>query len=321
MVRAWVMCICSAPFCVLGLPHAWGQNYPNKPVRIVAAAAGGGTDFAARQMAPALTANLGQQIIIENRGGSVTIPAELVAKSPADGYTLLLYGSALWLMPFLRDDVRYDPLRDFSPITLTGTQCTILVVHPSLPVKSVKELIALAKAHPGALNYSSAQPATPSHMAAELFKSMAGVNIVHIGYQGTAPALIDVVSGQVQLMFSIPSAGMPLVKSGKLRALAVTSAQRSALAPELPTVAASGVPGYEAGVTNAIFAPAKTPAAIISRLNQEFGRVLNQPAMKEKLLSAGIEVVTGTPEQLTAAVKAEMTVLGKVIKDAGIRDQ
>ena len=221
----------------------------------------------------------------------------------------------------MRDNVAWDGIRDFAPIIFATTEPNILVVHPLLPVKSVKELIALAKARPGALNYASIATGGPSHLAAELFKSMAGVNIVRIPYKGASPAAMDLVSGQVQLSFAAAASVAAPVKSGRLRALAITILQPSALFPGVPTVAASGLPGYEAGTVTGMFAPAKTPAAIINRLNREMAQALNRPEVKEKFSGAGQEIVGGSPDQFAAAIKADATRMGKVIKDAGIRDE
>jgi tripartite-type tricarboxylate transporter receptor subunit TctC len=303
--------------CATGFASA--QIYPGKPVRMVATEAGGASDLAARLVAQGLTRNFGQQVIVDNRGGSIIIPAQFVAKAPPDGYTLLFFTDSIWVLPFLQDNVPVDPLRDFSPIILVGSAPTLVVVHPSLPVTSVQELIALVKAKPGVLNYSSGAGGGVNHLAPELFKAMAGVNITRIPYKGAAPALNSVVAGESQLMFTPVSSGMPHVKSGKLRALAVTSAQPTSLAPGLPTVSASGVPGYEAALLLTVMAPAKTPAALINRLNAEVGRVINEPEVKEKFLASGFEIIGSTPEQLAAIMKTNIAKWGKVIKDAGIR--
>ena len=296
----------------------FGQGYPNKPVRIVTTEPGGGGDFAARLIAPGLTSNLGQQVIADPRGGGV-IAIEMVIKAPPDGHTLLLYGSNLWLLPFMRSHVPYDPVTDFATVTLATKAPNILVVHPSLPVKSVGELIALAKARPGELNYGTSGIGNSVHVAGELFKAMAGVNIVCIPYKGTAPVISDLLGGQVQLMFGVAAAVVPHARSGRLRALAVTSAQPSALVPGLPTVAAAGLPGYESVAILSIFAPANTPAMLVNRLNQEIVRVLNQADVKERFLATGVEVIGSTPEQLAATMKSEMARMGKVIRDAGIK--
>ena len=301
---------------VLSAGVVYAQNYPNTFIRIVTTQAGSGNDFTARVIAPAISGGLGQQVIVDNRGA---IAGEVVAKAQPDGYTLLCWGSPLWLAPFLREKVAYDPVKDFAPISLLVTTPNILVVHPSLSVKSVKELIALAKARPGDLNYASPGAGGSVHLAAELFKSMAGVNIVQIGYRGTGQAFTSLISGEVQLMFPNAASVTPHVKSGRLRALAVTSAVPSALAPGLPTVTASGVPGYESLARFGMFAPAKTPEAVVRRLNQEIVRALNMADVKQKLFNSGAEVVGSSPEEFGTTIKSEMARLGKVIKDAGIR--
>ena len=293
------------------------QDYPNKPIRILTSQSGSPSDFLARLLAQGISGPLGQSVIVDNRVGIVA--TENVAKAPADGYTLLFYGPVVWLLPYLRDHVAWDPEKDFSAVTLATQAPNLLVVHPSLPVKSVRELIALAKARPGELNYGSGLTGSSNHMAAELFKSMAGVNIVRVPYSGPAAAFTAVIGGQLQLMFPDAGSASPHVKSGRIRALAISTAEPSALGPGLPTLAASGVPGYESGIISAMFAPAKTPAAIINRLNQEIAKVLNKPEVKERLFNSGVEVVGSSPEQLAAKMRSEMTRMGKVIKEAGIK--
>jgi len=290
-------------------------------VRIVTAEPGGGNDLASRLIAQGLTASLGQQVIVDNRGGSGLAAGDAVYKAQADGHTLLLYGSNIWLLPFMRDNVPYDPVKDFLPITMPVISPNIIVVHPSVAAGSVKELIALAKSKPGELNYASSGTGAATHLAAELFKAMAGVNIVRVPYRGSGPALNALISGQVQMMVSTTAAGWPHVKSGRLKALAVTTSQPTALAPGLATVATTGLPGYQSATVYGVFAPARTPAAIISRLNDEIVRVLKLPEVKERFFNAGVEIIGSTPEQLAATVKSEMTVLGKLIKDVGIREE
>ena len=300
---------------------ALGQDYPNHPIRIITASPGGAVDLVARLIATKLSASWGQQVIVENRGGSGVIAGDALAKAPADGYTLLFYGAGIWLVPFMRDTSPFDPVRDFAPITLATSSPGAIAVHPSLPVKSVKDLIALAKAKPGQINNASICTGTSSHLAAELFKFMTGTNIVNVAYRGNAEALSAIISGEVQLMFTTVTAILPYSKVGRMRLLAVTSAEPTALAPGVPTVAASGVPGFESSSTLVFFAPAKTPSSILSRLNQETVRILNQVDVKDQLLRAGIQVVASTPEQLAATMKADMGQMGKVIRDAKIRDQ
>jgi tripartite-type tricarboxylate transporter receptor subunit TctC len=300
----------------LGSVAVHSQTYPGKPVRIVTAEPGGGADFLARLLAQGLTPELGQQIIVDNRPSGV-IPVEVVAQAPADGYMLLFYSNGMWTLPLIQN-VSYDPIRDFIPITLAGRAPNILVVHPSLPVRSVKELIALAKARPGQLDYGSAGPGSSIQLAADLFKSMAGVNIVAIPYRGGGPAVIALLGGEVQVMFAAAGSVRSHLKSGRLRGLAVTSARPSELFSEYPTIAAT-VPGYESVGTYGLFAPARTPAAIIARLNQDAARALNKAEVKEKLSSSGVEVAWSTPEEFSAMIKSEMTRLAKVLKDTGMR--
>ena len=307
----------SVGLMVLGAGAVFGQNYPNKPIRIVTAAPGSNNDWGARLVAQELTPRVGQQVIVENRPSVINV--ETVANAPPDGYTLLFLGPTVWLLPFLRDDVSWDPLRDFSPITLAVTSPNAVVVHPSLPVKSVKELIALAKARPGELNYGAAALGSTPHLAAELFNALAGVNIVRVPYRGTGPAMIALIAGEVQVQFPGLGSVAAHIKSGKVRALAVTSSQPSALAPGLPTVAASGVPGYESTSILGIFAPAKTPATVINLLNQEIVRVLHKADVKKRFFSSGAQAVGNSPEEFAATIKSEMARWGKVIKDAGIR--
>ena len=299
---------------------ACAQNYPNKPVRIVTAGVGGGSDFAARLIAQGISPGLGQQVIVENRPSGV-IPGETVAKAVPDGYTLLVSSSVLWLEPLLQGHAPYDAVRDFSPVTLAAKSPNILVVHPSLPVRSVKELIALAKAKPGQLNYAAGATGSSDHLAAELFKAMAGVDIVRVSYKTAATRMADLVGGHVQLSFGSGGTVAAQVKAGRLRALAVTSAQPSALLPDLPTVAASGVPGYEAIQILGVFAPAKTPAPLVSRLHREIVQALAHAGLKQKFLNSGVETVGSSPEQFAAVIQSDMAKWGKLVKTAGIRTE
>ena len=301
--------------CFAGAVSA--QTYPAKPVRIVTAEVGGGGDFAARLLASGLTAQFGQQFIVENRGGLLSI--DTVTKARPDGYTVLLIGSTVWIAPLLQK-TNYDPWADLAPVTVVGTSTNILVVHPSLPVKSVKELVALAKARPGDLNYGSGAAGSSSQMATELFKSMAGVNIVQVRYRGNGPAMLAITSGEIQVMMGNVNLVAPHRAANRVRALAVTSAEPSKLAPGLPTVAAT-VPGYESVAKWAVFAPAGTPPAIVTRLNQEAVGVLTRPDTRQKLFSSGVEAVGSTPEELAAGMRLEMARLEKVIKQAGLRTE
>ncbi len=307
----------TVPALIMIAAPAAAQSFPQKPIRILAGEPGGSTDFVARLVAQGISPSLGQPVIVQNHGGS-DLP-QLVARSAPDGYTLLLNGSTVWLLPYLQDNAPYDPVRDFAPITLITSAPQVLVVHPSSPVNSVQELIALAKAKPGSLNFSSSPAGGSSHLAGELFKSMAGVNIVWVPYKGSGPALLALLSGEVQITFATPLSAAPHIKSGKLRALAVTSPEPSALSPGLPTVATSGVPGYESRSIQAIWAPARTPAAVVRRLNQEMVRALNHPVTKQRVFDNGSEIVADTPADAVAVIKADMNRMGKVLKAAHIR--
>ncbi len=300
---------------IAGISLVTAQTYPTRPIRIVTTQPGSGADIVSRLLAPEISGRLGQSVIVDNRGGLKAV--ETVAQAPPDGYTLTLSGAVLWLTPFMQDKVSWDPMRDFAPIILADGSPNVLVTPPSLPASNVKELIALAKAKPGALNYAGTTGAS-SHLAGELFKNMAALNIVCILYKGTGPGLNDLIGGQVQMMFAVVASVMPHVKNGRLKALAVASLHPSALTPGLPTVAAS-LPGYESVSIHGMFAPAKTNAAIINRLNQEISVILAKPDTKEKLLNIGLETIGSTPQQLGNTVKSEMVRLGKVIKDADIR--
>ena len=297
---------------------ASGQPYPNRPIRLVTSAVGGSTDFAARLVATGLSASLGQQIIVDNRGGGV-VGIEIAAKAAPDGYTLFYAGSLLWLLPLLQDHVPYDTLRDFVPVSLVVDSPNIVLVHPGVAAKSVKDLIALAKSRPGALNYGSGGAGSSGHLAAELFKAMAGVELTRIPFKGTGPALAAIISGEIQILMGSSGGTTPHIKSGRVRALAITSARRSGLFPDLPTVGESGVPGYEYGQTSGLFAPAKTPAAIVSKLSQETGKVIKTPDLKEKFAAGGGDVEGGTPQEFLAKIKSEIARLGKVIKEARLR--
>jgi tripartite-type tricarboxylate transporter receptor subunit TctC len=294
------------------------QQYPMKPVRLLASGVGGAGDFTARVVALGLTSHLGQQVIVDNRPGGL-VPGEIVAKAQPDGHTLMLVGIVIWLSPFMRDSMPFDPVRDFAPITLAAQVPNVLVVNLALPVKSVQELIALAKEKPGVLNYATSGTGNSNHIAGELFKAMAGVNLVQVNYKGAALALNDVVSGRVEVMFATATAAAPHINAGRLRALAVTTERPSAVLPGLPTVAASGLPGYASESTLGLFAPAATPRAIVTRLNAETLAVLNAAETRNRLLKSGIEVVTSSPAEFAAAIKADMARSGKIIRAAGIR--
>jgi tripartite-type tricarboxylate transporter receptor subunit TctC len=299
----------------LVIGSAAAQEYPIKPIRMHAAAAGG-PDFAARVIAPAISVPLGQQVVVENR--PVIQAVEFVLKAPADGYNLLIVSNPFFVTPLLQE-MRYDPVNDFLPVTLVSREQNILVIHPSLPVKSVKEIIALAKSKPGALNYGSGSTGSSTHFAGELFNFIAGTKIIRIPYKGGGQAVIDLLGGHVQMMFATPASIAPHIKSGRLKALALTGTQRSALLPELPTVAATGLPGYEIVGLDGVFAVAKTPAAIINRLNQEFVRYMRTPEARDKFLAAGTEIQPSTPDELMSAMKSDIAKYGKLIKSVGIK--
>jgi tripartite-type tricarboxylate transporter receptor subunit TctC len=296
------------------------QEFPSKPVRIIASQAGSSGDFVARVIAEGLTRALGQQVIVDNRGGGV-IAGDLVAKSPADGYTLLLYGNTLWLLPLMRKQVPYDPHRDFVPISRAARGVNILVVHPSLPVKSVKDLTALARARPGELNFSSAAPGTMNHLAGELFKYMAKINIVRISYRGSPSAMNAVMTGETQLMFSPAAPALSAIRAGKVRPLAVSTRDRSPKYPDLPTMEEAGLKGFEAVSYHGIFAPARTPEAIVARLNQEIVRVLLRPEIQNRLGGIGVEAAGSTQHEFAAMIREEVDRMGKVIREAGIQER
>ena len=313
-----VVSIFTAALLILCTSVVSGQNFPSKPIRILCGGAGGSNDAIARLIAQGISGPLGQPVVVENRAsGAIAAPA--VAQSPPDGYTLMLVGDLLWLAPLLRDNPPWDPLRDFSPVGMLDGSPNVLVVHPSLPVKTVKELIALAKSRPGELNYGATGVGGLDHIGMELFNSMAGVKIVRITYKGGASAVTGLVSGEVQMRLPSMSTVAAEIKSGRVRALAVAGMKRSALFPELPTMAASGLPGFEIAGIDGLYAAAKTPAAVITRLNQEVVRYLRTSEANEKIMNLGGEVLASSPEEHAAALKSRVTVLGKVIKDAGIK--
>ena len=282
---------------------------------------GGGVDGAARVLSQKLTESLGQQIVIDNRGGSGgVIAAELAAHAAPDGYTIFFAGSGSHaIAPHLYRKLPYDAVKDFSAIIAVGVVPYLLVVHPGVPATSVKELIALAKAHPGTLNYASAGNGSTLHLTGEMFKAMAGVNIVHVPYKGAAPALNDLLSGAVQMTFNPAVVILPHVKTGRLRALGVTSARRTRFAPDLPTIAESGVPGFEATGWYGLMGPRAMPAQIVTRLNEEVERALADRQFVERYAVLGIEPLGGTPEQFGTFIRAELDKWGRVVRESGAR--
>ena len=296
-------------------------NYPSKPIRlIVPFPPGGPNDILGRVVATTLTGQLGQQVVVDNRGGAGgIIGAEIAARSAADGYTLLMSGTAsMAINPGLHKKLPYDPLKDFAPISMLGTAPSLLTVHPSLAVKTVKDLIALAQAKPGKLNFVSAGHGTPPHLAGELFKNMTGVNMVHVPYKGGGPALADLLAGQVELYFAGISSVLPFVKENRLRGIAVTSAKRTAVLPDTPTAAESGLPGFEISNWYAVAAPAAISPAIVKRLNTEIATALAAPELKKRFFELAADPFGSTPEQLAAYNRSEITKWARAIKAAGI---
>ena len=312
----------SAALCAavmgFGAANAIAQTapYPSKVVRIVTSAAGSNNDWGARLVGDAIGPTLGQRVIVDNRGG---LAVDVVAKSPPDGYTILFYGPAAWTQHLFRETT-VDPLRDLAPITMAMISPIILVVHPSLPVKSVKDLIALAKQRPGELNYASGTVGATPFLAGELFKYMAGVNIVRVAYKGTGPSMIGVMSGEAQLMFPGAGSAWHHVEAGRLRALGVASTKPSPLTPGLQPIALT-VPGYEATSNIAFFAPAKTPQPIIDRLYQEIVKAIHKPEVKEILFKGGVEPLGGTPKELGDYVEMDIGRITKMLKATGFKSK
>jgi len=313
--------LCGIAALLLAAPALAQTNYPSKPIRmIVPFPPGGPNDILGRVVASNLSQQLGQQVVVDNRGGAGgIIGAEIAARSAADGYTILLSGTAsMAINPGLHKKLPYDPLKDFAPISMLGTAPSLLTVHPSQPIKTVKDLIALAQAKPGKLNFVSAGHGTPPHLAGELFKNMTGVNMVHVPYKGGGPALADLLAGQVELYFSGISSVLPFVKENRLRGIAVTSAKRTAVLPDTPTVIESGLAGFEVSNWYAVAAPAATSPAIIKRLNSEILSVLTVPELKKRFFELAADPFGSTPEQLAAYNRSEITKWARAIKAAGI---
>ena len=301
---------------------ALAQTYPTKPIRlIVPYPPGGGTDIFARLLGAKLGETLGQQLVIENRAGAAgVLGADAAAKAAPDGYTLVVgQASNLAINPHMMSKLPYDPLKDFAPITLIATSPSLLVVHPSLPARSVKDLVALAKARPGSINYASAGNGSPGHLAAEYFRKVANINLVHIPYKGATPAMLDVIAGQASLYFTSPVAAQPYVKSGRLRQLAVTSAQRFPPLPDVPAIAEAGYRDFDMTSWWGLLAPAGVAKEIIARLHAEAVKALTTAEMKERLAGQGAMVVTGTPEQFAAYIKSEIANWGRIVTVSGAR--
>ena len=312
----------AAMLCIISAAAA-AADYPSRPVRIIIGfPPGGATDLVSRLMAPKYVEIFKQQFIVDNRSGANgVIGSDLAAKAAPDGHTIHLATIGTLVISPAITRVPYDPIKDFAPISQAVALQNIFIVHPTLPAKSLKEMIALAKAKPGALNFATSGQGSPGHLAGELFKSMARVNIVHVPYKGGGPALIDLVAGHVEIFVAVISTAVPQVKAGKARALAVTGGKRAAALPDVPTVAETGIKGYEATNWYGYVAPADTPRPIIERLHKETVAILNMPDVREALLSRGIEAAPSSPAEFAAYIRAESAKWGKVIKQTGIKGE
>lgn len=299
------------------------QTYPSKPIRFIAAfPAGGPSDIVSRALARRMAEVLVQPVVVENRAGAGgNIGAEYVARAAPDGYTVLLGGSYITIAPSLYRKLAYDPEKDFAPIGLIVTNQYVLVVHPSVPAQSVKELVKLAKSRPGRLNYASAGIGSPPHLSAELFKTMAGVDMAHVPYKGATPALADLVGGHIDVYFGGISGALPQVKARKLRALAVTGARRSSQLPEVPTVAEAALPGYEISTWFGLLAPAGTPRDVIVRLNGVITGIVAEADTRSYLIGQGVEPLTSTPDQFAAHIRREIPKFARIVKAAGIKPE
>lgn len=314
---AMLSCSCllaaAAPALAAGTP-----DFPHRPIRLLASGVGGTGDFTSRLIGPHLASRLGQPVIVDNRPGGV-VPGQILADAPADGHTLMMAGEVIWLSPFMRESVPFDPVRDFAPLMLTVRSPNVLVVHPSLPVHTVQDLIGLAKQKPGELNMASSGIGNSNHLAGAIFASMAGVKIVTIPYKGAQLALNDVVGGRVQLMFATANASRGHIAAERLRAIGVTTAEPTRLMPGLPTLASSGLPGYESAAKIGLFTRAGTPAPVLGLLHREIAQFLKSPETTERLFKAGVEVVADSPQQFSELIRSEMQVKGRIIREAGIR--
>jgi tripartite-type tricarboxylate transporter receptor subunit TctC len=312
---------CVAALAGLAALNAAAADYPARPVRlIVAFAPGGSVDVVARLLAQKLGDRWKQQVVVDNRpGAGGNVSAEIAARAQPDGHTLYMTSAALVVNPSLYSSVPYDPVRDFAPISLVGTVQSVLVAHPAVPAKSVKELIALAKSRPGQINYGSTGSGTSGHLVMELFRSMAGIDLVHVPYKAIGQTYADLLSGQVSLFFPTAPGALPHLQAGRIRALAVAGARRSPALPGVPTVAESGVPGFDAGTWYPLLAPARTPRPIVDSIHREFVQVLNLPDIRERLTASGIEIVGSTPDELARHIRAEIPKWAKVVKQSGAR--
>jgi tripartite-type tricarboxylate transporter receptor subunit TctC len=300
---------------------AASQDYPNKTIRmIVPFAAGGPTDVIARTIAQKLTESWGQPVVIDNRGGAGgNLGTDIAAKAAPDGYTVVMVIVGHAINASLYSKLPYDPVKDFAPVSPTGAATIVLVAHPSLQAKTVKELTALAKSKPGKINWGSPGTGTPHHLAGEMFKTLTGIDMVHIPYKGAAPAIVDLLGGQVSLAFVSLPAALPHIRAGKLTAIGTSGAQRSAVAPDVATIAEAGFPGYELENWYGLLAPAGTPRTVVTKLNGEVVKILQAPDVKERLNSQGFEIRTSTPEKFAAYIKSEIVKWAKIVKDSGAK--
>jgi tripartite-type tricarboxylate transporter receptor subunit TctC len=308
--------------CFLALVmSAQAQPYPNKPIRmIVISAPGGSTDTLSRMVGRAMSESMGQTIVLDNKpGGGGVIASETLAKSPPDGYTILMSNTSHTVLPSLHAKLPYDPIKDFAPVSLVALTHSLLLVNPSLPVKNVKELIELARAQPGKLNYASGTTGASAHYGAELLKLMARINIVQVPYKGTAGQLTALIAGEVQMSFVTMPSALPHISAGRLRVLAIGSPRRSPTLPDVPTVAESGLPGFDIAAMNGILAPARTPPAIIARLNAEIVKMVKDPATREHAASQGAELVANTPQEFAVYIKEQIVRFAQVVKATGMR--
>jgi tripartite-type tricarboxylate transporter receptor subunit TctC len=312
-----------AAAAVLAVTAAQAQTYPARPVRLVVpSVAGGGTDISARLIAPKMGEILGQQVVVENRAGAaMIIGGDAVAHAAPDGYTLLMGISTLTINPSIHKKMPFDVLRDFAPVSQVVSQPNILVVHPSVPVKTTRELIAFTRTHPNQLDYGSAGVGSNPHLTMELFLYMAKIKMVHVPYKGLAPAMIDTLSGQLTVMMSTMLTGIPYARDGRLRALAVSGAQRSRVLPDLPTIAESALPGYDAVQWYGVLAPAGTPREVVAKLHDAVTRTLRDPGVRDRFMADGADIIGSTPEEFGAYIASETAKWAKVIKSAGIKPE
>ena len=311
-----------AALALLAAPLAGAEGYPSKPIHfVVPYPAGGPLDTVARLLGQKVSESMRQPVIVDNKpGAGGNIGADAVAKSPPDGYTILMGAVATHAInPTLYTNIPYDPVKDFAPVTQVASTPNVLVVNPSLPVHDVREFIAYAKAHPGQLNFGSGSTGSAGHLAGELFKTMAGVQMVHVPYKGAGPAMQDLIGGQIQLMFDNLASSLGQIRAGKVRALAVTTAKRTSLAPELPTIAESGLPGFDISTWFGVLAPGGTPPAVVARLHDEFAKALAAPDVREKMLNLGAEPVGNTPAQFAAYIRSEARKYARLVKASGAK--